>query len=129
MTQESLDFGRTDRVARRDDRLRLVAADAVDSIGLLVAAGACDARPSELRDALSGREGRYLRSGWIVALLDIAPPHHRVRILAALAEPIGYVVAPAQPLTDRERADLLEAAIRRMPLGEQIVDHALGNRR
>jgi hypothetical protein len=104
-------------------------ADAVDAIGLVQAAGACDARKSELADALSGREGRYLRVEWLMAICDIAPPDYRSKIIDALVSWQGLAVMPVKQLTPEERAERLEQKLRALgPVGEQLIRDALGAR-
>ena len=111
MSQEALDFGRSHRVATAYGRLLRTVSDAVDAIGLLQAAGACDARKSELSDALHGRDGRYMRVEWLLALIDAAPPDFQARIYAALSEWQGLTMARAKPKTAEEPIAELEQRI------------------
>ncbi len=111
MTQEALDFGRSHRVSVAYRRLLRVVCDSVEAIGLLQAAGACDARKSELNDALQGRDGRYLRVEWLMAIIDIAPPDFKARIFTALGEWQGVIAAPAKPKTAEERLAEMEQRI------------------
>lgn len=110
MTQEILDFGRAERVTAAHRRLLRVVGDAVDAISLLVAAGACDARKSELADALAGREGRHFRTEWLLAIMDAAPDH-RARIAAAMLEWLGMTAAAARARTAEERLADLERRV------------------
>lgn len=111
MRQEPLDFGRGYRVDGATRRLLRALADAVDALGLSTAAGACDARRSELADALSGRDGRYVRIEWLLAICDVAPPDYRLRIIDALVSWQGLSVIPARPLTLEERLERLEQRV------------------
>lgn len=111
MTQEALDFGRSHRVSVAYRRLLRVVGDAVDSIGLVQAAGACDARKTELNDALQGRDGRYLRVEWLMSIIDIAPPDFRARIYAALGEWQGVVSTPLKPKTPEEKLAEIEQRV------------------
>lgn len=124
MMQEALDFGRPHRVATAYRRLLRTLSDAVDSIGLLQAAGACDARKSELADALNGRDGRYLRVEWLLAICDAAPPDFRARIIDALVCWQGLAVQPARELTPEERLARLEqrVATELGPAGARLVE-------
>lgn len=124
MTQAALDFGRSDRIERAYRRVLRAVADAVDAIGLTQAAGACDARRSELSDAISGREGRYLRVEWLLAICDVAPPDYRQRIVAALVEWQGLSVQPARPLTPEEKLERLRARVLAElgPAGRRVVE-------
>jgi hypothetical protein len=65
MEQGSLDFGRDHRVSEAQRMLMRVISDAVDAMSLIVAAGACGCRTSELSDTLAGRAGRYMRIEWV----------------------------------------------------------------
>lgn len=109
--QEALDFGRSHRVAAAYRRLLRTVSDAVDSIGLLQAAGACDARRSELADAINGRDGRYLRVEWLMAIIDASPQDFRARIIDALVEWQGLTVLPVKQLTPEERLARLEQRV------------------
>lgn len=113
MTQEYLDFGRDSRVKDVRRRVLRAVSDAVDAMGLIVAAGACDARRSELADALAGREGRYLRIEWALAIADAAPPDFRRAILEAIAAPLGFTVVPARPRTAEEKLALVVERVTR----------------
>lgn len=111
MTQEALDFGRGHRIAVAYRKLVRALGDAVDAIGLVQAAGACDARKSELNDALQMRDGRYLRVEWLMAITDIAPPDYKRAIIDALIAWQGLSVVPMRPLTPEERLARLEQRI------------------
>lgn len=104
MTQQPLDFGRQDRAERARQRLLRVLGDVVDELDVTVAAAACDARRSELLDALAGRDGRYFRIDWLLAICDIASPDQRRRLQEA-AFPVH------RPMTDAERLARLEQRI------------------
>lgn len=107
-SQAELDYGRKERVARRL-RLSLRAVkDAVDAIGLNVAAAACGCTTSELCGALKGRKHRPLRLEWLIAICDVARPDFREQILETLLAPLGFKVAPAKDLSPEERLARLE---------------------
>lgn len=124
MTQESLDFGREDRVRRAYSRLLRLVADAVDAIGLVQAAGACDCAKSDLLAALADREHRHLRVEWLMAICDVAPIDFRNRIITTLVEWMGLAVVPVKPLTAEEKLARLEARVvaKLGELGKQLVD-------
>jgi hypothetical protein len=46
-----------------------------------------------------------------------------------MVAPIGLEVFPRVTLTAEEKAARLEALVRRMPLGEQLLQEALGTKR
>jgi len=103
MTQQGLDFGRADRLSRAYRKVLNAVADAVAALGLDVAAGACDARRSELSDAISGRENRYLRVEWLMAITDKAPDPFKSAILTALVDWQGLSLLVPRPLTPAEK--------------------------
>lgn len=107
MSQGSLDFGRNDRVIRAADKLRRTLLDAVESIGWVVAAGACDCAKSDLHHALHERNDRYVRIEWLMAIAD-ASPDYRARILAAMGDCWGYAVTPTKPMSTEEKLARLE---------------------
>lgn len=124
MSQESLNFGREDRVSRAYRRVLRAVSDAVDAIGLLVAAGACDCAKSDLLAALADREHRHLRVEWLMAICDASPPDFRARIIAALVDWQGLAVIPVRPLTAEEKLERLEARLveRLGSVGKQLVE-------
>lgn len=111
MTQESLDFGRVHRVDAAYQRLLRVVNDVVESVGLVVAAGACDARRSELADALAMRDHRYLRVEWLLAICDVATPESRIRIAVELVGWMGLRVEAQRKLKPEEKLALLEERV------------------
>lgn len=111
MSQESLDFGRVHRVDAAYQRLLRVVNDVVESIGLIVAAGACDARRSELADALAMRDHRYLRVEWLMAICDVATPEGRTRIAEAMVGWMGMRVEVQRKLKPEEKLAALEERI------------------
>lgn len=108
--------------------------DGIESIGgIAVGAGVCAFDRSDLRKSLDHAGGRRG-----VALDDALRIGARItrfnrglvtKLGSALVTPFDLGVFPLVALTDKERADKLEALVRSMPLGEQLVDEALGTRR
>ncbi len=124
MSQGELDFGRSERVGAAHYRLMRAVNDVVDAIGLMVAAGACGARTSDLADALAMREHRYLRSEWLLAICDVASPEQRARIVSAFIDWMGLRVEAARKLKPEERLARLEERIARRfgEAGAEIVE-------
>lgn len=124
MSQESMDFGRVHRVDAAYQRLLRVVNDVVESIGLIVAAGACDARRSELADALAMRDHRYLRVEWLMAICDVAGVEGRTRIADAMVGWMGMRVETQRKLKPEERLAQLEERIAKRfgPAGAEIVE-------
>jgi hypothetical protein len=124
-----LDFGRRDRIEHARRKVLRALGDAVDSIGLLQASGACDARKSELNDALQDREGRYMRVEWLLAILDVAPAS-RAAIATALLEWVGLTPQPMVKLTPEQENALLRGVIAALgPIAEQAMRTAIGGLR
>jgi hypothetical protein len=126
MSQEALNFGRGDRVARAYSRVLRMVSDAVDAIGLIQAAGACDCAKSDLLAALADRDHRHLRVEWLMAICDAAPPDFRMRIVSSLLEWQGFTATPVKPLTAEEKLAKLEARLvaRLGDLGKQLVEES-----
>lgn len=85
MSQQDIDFGRDHRVSEAQRDLMRVVNDAVDAVGLMIAAGACGCRTQDLSDALTGRSNRYMRIEWVLAIRDVAPLDFKQRIVQASA--------------------------------------------
>jgi hypothetical protein len=119
--QPELDFGRDHRVTEAYRRVLRVVGDAVDAIGLMVAAGACGCRTPELSDVLAGRSGRYLRVEWLLAIAEASPPDFRALICG---EWLGFVPQPIKPLTEAEKRRRLEERIvaKFGPAGLELVE-------
>lgn len=130
MSQDSLDFGRTFRVADGARKLYRLANDAVDQTGLLTAAGACGCSHADLRRALD-RDGRSLKVEWAMSIAAVAPLDVSLAIENAFVSPSGHVVAnPFPPMTDRERADTAMAVINSLgPIAQEALRAAMGGRR
>lgn len=115
------------------DDVRRFVIDGIEAIGgSEVAAGIVGIDRSDLRKAINETAGRGL---WVRHVLQLGRRFGRVnpslvtRLGAALVDAFDLQVFPRVTLTDKERADRLEAAMRSMPLGDQLVEHALGGRR
>lgn len=111
MTQPALDFGSDYRVSEAHRAVLRAVGDAVDSVGLMIAAGACGCRTSELSDALSGRSNRYLRIEWVLAIMDVATVDFKVRIADALISIAGLRSMAMRPLKPEERLAQLEQRV------------------
>lgn len=145
MTQGSLDKAKESE--RRDERAELdtklcekahrdsrrMLEDAIPAIGGMdVAAGACKVDRSDLRKALdlNGRRGVLLVDYLYIGRKVMHENRSLItRLASAIVNAWDLDVFPRVSLTDKERADRLEAQLRAMPLGDQLVEHALGSRR
>lgn len=132
MSQESLNFGRLYLVSDGTRSLYRALNDAVDSVGVLQAAGACGIHRTDLRRALDRDDsGRRVAVDHALAIAAIADYDARKRIVEPFVETLGFVIADEAPkLTDRQRADRLEGALRALgPIGEQTLRSVLGGKR
>jgi hypothetical protein len=109
--QQGLDFGRDHRVSEAQRALLRILNDAVDSLGLMVVAGACGCRTQDLSDALGGRSNRYVRIEWLLAIMDLADIVLRQRIALAVVGQFGLNVTAARPRTPAERLQELETRV------------------
>ena len=114
-----------------DSHVRPAIAAAVDRVGLKEFAFRCDSAPSLVADQLAERNSKALRVRQLCTLIEIAPPQSQDEVLSSLLVPAGYEAPKRrQPLTDKERADRLEAALLASgPLGARLLVEALGDRR
>ena len=128
MSQEALDFGRLYTVAESSRSAYRLLNDAVAQVGALQAAGACGTNHGDLRRSLD-RDGRRLaleHAMAIGAVMDNSDLAYD--ICTAIVKPFGFVIGePRAPMTDKERADRCESALRLLgPVGEQALRAALG---
>jgi hypothetical protein len=122
-----------DRAVRYTDeqiaaRLRRHLGNAVDSMGLGVAAGATDAPKSDLRQAVDGAPGRYVRLDWIVPLLRLASSDDRAAFIADLLGAFDLEAVPRLRRSPERRLLDLEALLveRLGPTGRELVDAERG---
>lgn len=110
-------------------RVYRLAEEAVQAVGgMEVAAGICGMDRGDLRRALD-HKGRYLSVDHLLALAARAAKTNATlaaQLGAALVLPMGLVAKQRRRLTDKQRADALEAYVRRMPTGLQMIEQALG---
>lgn len=129
MSADSIEKDLVDTALRRVHRYL---DDGIDGIGgLSVAAGVCGYDRSDLRRALD-RNGRKLALDHAIAIAARIKSFNRdlaTRIGGALVDPLDLQVFPRVTLTDKERADRLEAAMRAMPMGAELVANILGGSR
>jgi hypothetical protein len=130
MTQEPLRFGRLYEVADGVRSTYRALNDAVDQLGIVVAAGACGADRADVRRALD-RDGRAVKVEWAIAIAAAAGPDARRAIAEALVSALGFRISDAAPpLSDKERADKLEAVVAALgPIAQEAARAALGGRR
>lgn len=96
--------------------------------GIEVAAGICGINRGDLRRSLD-RDGRRLAVEHVM-LLGARIRRYNATLAtelgAALVRPMDLLAFPRVTMTDKERADRLERAMRSAPLGEAWVEKVLG---
>lgn len=102
--------------------------DGIEGIGgMIVAAGLCATDRSDLRKALD-RNGRRIPLDYAIAIaarIRRTNASLATKIGSAIVHPLDLDVFPRVTMTDKERADRMEAFILRMPMGDQLLDDAL----
>lgn len=127
MPQTSLDFGRLYKVDESERAMYRALNDSVDVIGIVVAAGACGVDRADIRRSLD-HKNRYVAVEHAMAIAAVVrgtSSELASAICGAFVTPSDFAIAEPRPLTDRERADRLEAMVRSMPLGSELVAKAL----
>lgn len=107
---------------------RRLLADGVEAIGgIVVAAGVCGYDRGDLYKSIDG-ERRIALEHVIAIATRIRQTNYGLatRIGQALVTPLDLQVFPRTTLTDKERADRCEAALRAMPMGAELVAQILG---
>jgi hypothetical protein len=129
MTQESLDFGRLSRVGEYYKRAFHQIENAIDQVGLIVAAGATGMKSPDLSKTFEPNSGRHLRLHTSMAIGAVSRLDARRAIITPIAASLGFDVLEHKPMDDKEKAIRLEEALKRLgPLGEQALRDALGGR-
>lgn len=116
-------------VALRTVRRHL--ADGVEAIGgIVIAAGVCGYDRGDLYKAIDGSKRLALEHTLrIASRIQQTNASLATKLGAALVGPLDLQVFPRVTLTDKERADRLEAAWRATPMGNEIVEKILGGSR
>lgn len=133
MTAEALAEAERSDVESAIRRVYRYLSDGVESIGgIEVAAGLCGGIDrADLRKGLD-RNGRYVRIEHALAIgcrLRRFNATLATKLGSALVETFDLDVFPRVTLTDKERADRLQALVRSLPLGEQLLAEVLGSKR
>jgi hypothetical protein len=131
MSQESLNFGRLDRVGDCAREVYRKLNDAIDEVGIVTAAGACGMDRGDLRKQLDRKKGQHSAGVWVEDAMNIAAlcsSDTTIAIAAAFCRPLGLRAVDAlPPMTDKERADRCEAALDALgPIGKAARLAALG---
>jgi len=118
MSPMELDFGQDAAAAAAQRKIDRLVEDAVASVGLSTAAGACGCTSQQLRDALDGRNNRRLPYTWALRIAKLAGGDYRDRIQDAINEYID----PSPPATDSQFiAELIEGYKQFGPQGEVVL--------
>ncbi len=129
MTQESLNFGRLHTVSDAARSVYRFLNDAVDSVGIVTATGACGIDRADLRRALD-RDRRYVAVEHAMAIASLVSSSNfdlSTKISAAIVKPMGLTVELPKRMTPEERnAARVEAARRLAPGLMVLVDAEVG---
>lgn len=107
--------------ARQLHILRAIAA----RVGAKEIAFDCDTSPSQLADALADRDRKAIRAEWYRVFLHHGDEAERAALLRELAEPVGFEVREAEPLTPEEKLRRLEARVRSIgSIGDDLIREA-----
>lgn len=127
--QKSLDFGRLYKVADGARGIYRRLSDAVDSVGILAAAGACGIDRGDLRRGLD-RDGRRIAVEHAMSIAAISSADFCNSIATAFIAPLGFKPVVNEPMTDKEARIRLESVLERHgSLGAALRDEAYGGRR
>lgn len=130
MNQEPFDFGRLYRLEEEFKNSFRSTSDAVDSIGLGVAAGAAGMEPPDLNKTFRPNSDRHLRLRTVMAIGATASPDHRRLILEPVARLFGFELQVERPMDDKEARLLAESALRSLgPIGVAALHAAYGGRK
>lgn len=130
MSQESLDFGRVYRVEAEHKAAWRAVENAVDSVTLIVAAGASGMEAPELSKTFVPNSGRHLRLRTAMGVGAVAGLDARRAILLPIARLFGFSIEQEKPLDDREARIRMEAALKSLgPIGEMKLEEIYGGRR
>lgn len=127
MTQGSLEFG---RVFRADDEFKLAfraTENAIDTIGLIVAAGASGMDTPDLSNTFAPNSKRHLRLRTVMGVGAASGVDERRKILTPIARLFGFDLQVARPMDDREARIRLEEALKALgPIGEAKLAEVYG---
>ena len=101
---------------------------AVDVLGHKTVAAELDISPSHLTDALLERERKSVKLEWFAKILRMVGEAQWLEAARLLCNTRGHEPTRMKPLTDKERADRYETALRMLgPVGMQALRSALGD--
>lgn len=127
--QDAFDFGRLHRVTDGARAVYRKLADAVDSVGMLTAAGACGIDRGDLRRGLD-RDGRRIAVEHAMAIAAISGTDFCNSIAHAFISPLGLKAVAHEPMGDKEARIRLETMLERHgALGLALREEAYGSRR
>jgi hypothetical protein len=129
MSQEPFDFGRIYRLEAEHKLLWRATENAIDSVGLIVAAGASGMDAPDLNKTFVPNSGRHLRARTIMGIGAVAGLDARRAILTPIARLFGFDIEVAQPMDDREARIRLEEGLKALgPVGEAKLREIYGDR-
>ena len=124
MTQKSLDYGARYVCEQTWQQLLKAFARTVDYVGVKEAAFELDTNRSQLSHALAERNRHSVKAEWVPYLIQAAPDHEAVQILADLR---GLEVQPKKTMTpEEELAEVYRALGELAPGLRQMVKERVG---
>jgi len=130
MSQEPLDFGRVYRVEGEHKNAWRATENAIDSIGLLVAAGASGMDSPDLSKTFVPNSGRHLRLRTVMGVGAASGLDARRAIITPIARLFGFDIQVAKPMDDKEARIRLEEGLKALgPVGEAKLAEIYGDRR
>lgn len=127
MSQSELNFGRLYRLDEEFKRAFKATEDAIDAVGLIVAAGASGMETPDLSKTFSPNSGRHLRLRTAMAVGSVATTDYRRAIITPIARLFGFDIQVAKPMDDKEARIRLEEALKQLgPVGEAKLAEVYG---
>lgn len=127
--QTDLDFGRVYGCDDAFGKSMRALNDGYDAVGNLVCAGATGVDKADLPKMFRLGSGRHMRFDAVFAIGALSSIEVRRRALEPLAKCWGFGLGDLVQMSDKERADRYEVALRMLgPVGEQAIANALGGK-
>lgn len=127
MSQKELDFGRLYRLDAEFKSAYKATEEAIDAVGLIVAAGASGMESPDLSKTFTPNSGRHLRLRTAMGVGAVATADYRRAIVQPIARLFGFEIQVAKTKTpeerERERRDWMS---KHSPALLELMDRELG---
>lgn len=119
MKQAEMNFGRVFRLDDEYKEAHRATSDTIDTVGLIVAAGASGMDAPDLSKTFTPNSGRHLRLRTVMGVGAVAPLDARRAIIMPIARLFGFDIQIAKPMEDKEARIRLEEGLKQLgPVGE-----------